>query len=354
MIGFASPTYEFELFDNSGTAIADITSYVDKPLLSQEINESETLTASIDLEMFDVFCKDKLGGVDGLSVLQEYSTDIKVKRNGDYYMGTHVDSVGIDTGAQSETISVIAKGYLDFFAKREISKSYPNYDSAYIARDLIQQTQNRPNGSFGVTLRPFPYLSGVTRDMNYQRNNIKQELIDLAESRYGPFEFMFFPDKSFQTYQRLGSDKDLHLVWGDNITGVSVDRLGSRIYNYINGLGSGFGNDQLTAIAQDPIDQIRHFLREKTAQFNTVVYQSTLQQNTDSELAASAPQAIPILKTNTTKLRGVLPELGDTVHVDLAKKPYLASLSGTYRIIKMDIVLDEQHFEEVSLYLGPA
>ena len=354
MISYASPTYLFELFDSNGTPLADITSFFEKPSIALEVNEAETITGSMDMQKFDDFCKRQLGGIDGLTLLQEYQTDIKVKRNESDFVGTHVDSVGVDAGASSETISVIAKGYLEFFSKREITKTYSGYDSAMIARDLIAQTQTRPRGNVGVTLRPSPYLSGVGRDMTYQRSNIKKEMIDLAESKFGPFEFAFFPDKSFQTYQRLGANNGLSLVYGENMTGVQVDRLGSRIYNYITGVGSGFGSDQIASVQEDATDQLRHYLREKTVQFNSVVNQTTLDQNTLSELANCAPLAIPIIKTNTVKLRGVLPGLGDVVSVDLNAKRYLASLSGAYRIIRIEIDLDEQHMESISLYLGAA
>lgn len=354
MIGPQRPTYEVELFDNNGTALGDITSFVQKLSYSQEVNESEELNFSIDLHKFQELAE-SLGVADPNVLLEEYATDVKIKRNGEYMLGTHVDSIGDDVGEDSATISVTARGYLSFFEKRNLTKSYPlTLDSTAIARDMIMQTQSRPRGDFGVRLQPGGYASGVRRDMNYQDAEIKRELISLAESRYGPFEFAFTHDKKFQTYQQLGSDKALWLVYGDNLTGITVDRLGSRRYNYIQGLGSGFGSDMLRQVAEDPVDQIRHYLREKSVQFNSVTNTTTLFQNAMSELLLATSPAIPIVKTNTTKLRGHLPSLGDTIHLDVNRLPYLAKYSGTYRIIKIDVRLDDGGEEEISLYLGAA
>lgn len=354
MIGPKPPSYQFELFDNTGTAIADITSFIDKPRYSMEINAAEELAFSLDLYKFQDLAN-RLGVADPEVLLEEYATDVKVKRNDEYLIGTHVDSIGVDVGGNSATLSVAAKGYLHFFDKRLLTKKYPmTLDSTAIARDMIMTTQSRTRGDFGVRLQPGGYSSGVTRDMNYQDAKVGQELIDLAESSYGPFEFRFTHDKKFQTYKKLGSDNGLTLRYNDNMTGISLDRLGSRRFNYIHGLGSGFGSDMLRKVAEDPVDQMRHYLREKSVQFNGVTNPTTLQQNTLSELVLSTSPAIPIVKTNTTKLGGVLPDIGDTVRLDINKVPYLAKYSGTYRIIKLDIALDESAHEDISIYLGEA
>ncbi|WP_440220932.1 hypothetical protein [Dietzia sp. MNB45] len=354
MIGSKPPFYQFELFDNTGTALADITPYVEKPHYSMELNESEELTFSLDLFKFQDIAE-RLGVADPEVLLAEYATDVKIKRNGEYLLGTHVDSIGIDIGPDSATLSVTAFGYLEFFDKRLITKKYPlTLDSTSIARDMIMNTQSRPRGSFGVQLQPNGYSSGVLRDMNYQDAEIKREIIDLAESGYGPFEFRFSPDKKFQTYQRLGSDDGLILRHGDNLTGVTLDRLGSRRYNFIHGLGSGFGSDMLRKVAEDAVDQQRHYLREKSVQFNGVTNPNTLLQNTISELLLATSPAIPIVETNTTKLGGVMPHLGDTVGLDLTGVPYVAEYSGMYRVIKLDVGLDENAHEAISIYLGAA
>lgn len=354
MIGVNKLTYEVELFDKNGTALVDITPYVEKLHYSQEVNEAEELDFSIEMHKFQEIAR-RLGVADPNTLLEEYATDVKLKRNGEYMLGTHVDSIGDDVGQDSATISVSARGYLNFFEKRNITKSYPKtLDSTAIGRDMVTQTQMRPRGDFGVRLRPYGYASGVLRDMNYQDAEIKRELINLAESRYGPFEFAFTHDKKFQTYERLGTDDGLWLTYGDNVTGFTIDRLGSRRYNYIQGLGSGFGTDMLRQVAEDPVDQMRHYLREKSVQFNGVTNTTTLFQNAMSELLLGVSQAIPIIKTNTTKLRGYLPGLGDTIHLDLNKLPYYAKYSGLYRIIKLDVRVGESADEDFSLYLGPA
>lgn len=355
----ASRLYEFEFFDITGTAVADFSRLMSNKRYSIELNAPETLTFSMDLKNFEQECARI--GENPQTVLGEYQTDVKVKRRNptsgamEYLMGTQVVHVGIDGGAQSETLSVTCSGYLDLFKDRYITKSYSRAsdDSAHIARDMLLTTQAQPLGDVGVTAGN-AYLTGTKRDQNYFRDNVKTQLVALAESEYGPFDFAFSAAREFFIYEKIGSRRDdLVFTWGTggNIARYQIDRMGSHLHNRIIGLASGFGEDGLVIVKDDVLSQARYGLREKIVQFNSVTNLVTLEENTTSVLArTSVPLAIPLLTMRSDAFALAFPSIGDRVRVDLSAHPYLAAINGIYRIIKLDVSIDENDFEHVTVY----
>lgn len=347
------PLYEFELWDTSGVPIGDITQYMRSRHYTLELNAAETLTFSLDLKQFENYCANWLN-VDPNVVLAVGRTDIKVKREGQYVFGSQVTQISLSGGSGSETIAVTCSGYLDFFKTRYITKNYSQVDSCMIARDILATVQTGAYNGMGVSIDDNPYQSGVLRDQTYQRSNVKDELINLAESQYGPFDFAFSANRAFQTYQKLGIRRnDLNFTYGvgGNIDQHQMDRLISSVSNRVYGLGSGFGSDQLVSVQEDTTSEQQYYVREDIEQFNSVTQQTTLDQNTQSVLLQSnQPLAIPILTIRPDAFTDAWPGLGDRVFVDMSQHSMYRDVVGVYRIIKIDVTIDENDAESVMLY----
>lgn len=348
------PLYTFELWSNSGLRIADISTLAKNRRFTLERNAAETLTFSLDLNEFERYCVEDLRA-DPEVVLWEGRTDVKVKRGNDYLFGTQVVGAPVTAGKDSQTISVTATGYLNLLKDRVITKTYAATESGAIARDMVTTTQTS-DGSVGVTLAASPYSTGVNRDRTYTRQNVKDGIVALTNLVDGNFDFGFSWDKKFQIYQSLGARRsDISLIYGGEASNVKMlyaNKDATRVFNRIIGLGSGFGADQLVSYANDAASALNYYGRQKIEQFNSVVEQATLDQNTAAALAMyKQPIRIPQVTITGNEMKTGFINIGDRIPFTVVGHPFLASFSGLYRVDKMDVQIDDNGFEnEVMLY----
>lgn len=343
--------------------LADISSLAQNKRLVVERNEAEIFTFDLDLYVFEAFCTSI--NADPHTLLAPYQTDVKLKRNGAYMYGFQVVDItfdlAADTGSQQTTldqkVTVTCTGYLNLFTDRYVTYTYTTQDASYIAGDLLTQAQAATNGSVGVTVLG-GYSTGVNRDRTYVRQNVKTGIQDLTKLVDGRFDFAFTYDKKFVTYSQIGSRRaDVRFQFGgdgSNIISLVLTRSGLGLYNEIIGLGSGFGADQLISTQDDATSQGNYYLRQGIKQYNSVIEQSTLDQNATADLSLSKDiLEIPQI-TITGKELTTVPflSIGDRIPITIVSHPFLSNLSGLYfRIEKMDIKIDENDFENaIDLY----
>lgn len=367
----SSQVYTFEVYSASGTALADISQLCFNRVITLERNEAETLRFDMDLFAFEAFCKGI--NADPKTIIAPYQTDIKIKRNGQLWYGFHIvdvdfnmpaDNVGVTTdsfngtAALQQTFTVTATGYLNLFKDRYVTQTYTAQDAAYIAGNLITQAQAATRGSVGATISGTSYMTGVNRDRTYVRQNVKDGIQNLTKLVDGRFDFAFDANKVFKTYSQLGSKRtDIALTYGgdaSNIVGWYSSRSALSLYNQIIALGSGFGADQLVSTQDDVTSQTNYYLRQDIKQYNSVVEQTTLDQNATADLSLEKdlleiPQ--PVITGNALANVPFL-NVGDRVPLYIVGHPFLSNLNGLYfRIEKMEITLDENDFESaIRLY----
>ncbi|WP_159441863.1 hypothetical protein [Williamsia sterculiae] len=353
--------YEIELWSPSGSRIADISQLCVNRRYTLQRNEAETLTFSVGLFKFESFCAKHLGGVDPATLLAPYVTDVKVKRAGQYLFGVQVVDVSFTMSADSSSpgqggrgtdfmVNITCTGYLNLFKDRYTSNLYTQVERTAIATDLITTTQAQTNGSVGVTVPAGQYATGLLTDRTYQRDNIKLKIQELAALSDSPFDFAFTWDKQFKTYQKLGARRqDLNFIYGGplgNVAGFTMSRSGINLFNKVYGIGSGYGTDQLTSTQGDTASQLNYYLRETISQFNSVVLQPTLDQNTMTALSL-AKDVLELPKvTITGQMVGKnFLSIGDRIPLQVQAHSWLKSVSGLYRIEQMDVSIDENDFE---------
>lgn len=349
--------YELELWSITGVKIADISHLAKGRKYSMQRNEAETLEFTLDLDVFEAYCA-KIG-THPRNVLAPYQTEVKLKRNGVYLFGTQVIDAPISLSETESSISVKCTGYLNLFKDRYITKSYPDTtETTTIASDMLLTTQAQPNGNMGVTISPTPYITGVPHERNYVRDNIKDRLKGLTNLVESKFDFDFSADKVFRTYAQIGSVRnDVFLTYPYNIKSIVVERTGSNIFNKLYGVGSGFGADQVTAtvaegITDDSISQLAYYLREKIVQFNSVVEQTTLDQNTSARLAM-LKDVLEIVKVTVTGNEFDLNYvgIGDRIRVAIQDHPFVDNVDGMWRVERMEVAIDDNDFEtDIQLY----
>jgi hypothetical protein len=356
---FGSPQlYTFESWSSNGVPIADISPLCQNRRYTLERNEAELLTFDMDLFQFEDFCANI--NADPYTVLDEYATDIKVKRNGQYLFGTQVVDIAFNlaAGGAQPTFSVMCEGYLNLFTKRWTDGwIYTQQDRCFVVGDLITQTQAIPNGNMGVTLDPSLYMTGVPWNRTYARDNIKRMIQEPTQFTDARFDIGFDYNKVFHTYQQIGSKRtDISFVYGgagSNIVGFYLDRNASSLYNQIIGLGSGFGKDQVTTTEDDVPGQLNKYLRQDLKQYNGIADETVLIQNAKADLALEKDTLeMPQITLTTNDLRGIDPFLGigDRIPVKVLNHSFLAHTNGIYRIEKMMVTLDSNDFENIVCY----
>lgn len=343
--------YTFELWSIQGVKVADISALAKSRKYTLERNQAETLEFTLDLDAFEAFCASI--NTPPRNVLAPYQTEVKVKRNGNYLFGTQVVDCPVELAENTATISVKCTGYLNLFKDRYITKKYEQVDAAEIARDLIMETQLQPNGSVGVTLDAEQYNTGVLRDREYTRDNVKDKAIALTGLIDGNFDIAISWDKKLRTYEQIGSVRgDLEFTYPGNIKSIQLERTGTSIFNKIIGVGSGFGDDQITSVQNDIISQQAYYLREKIEQFNSVVQQLTLDQNTAGKLDMyKEVLEIPKVTVTGNELDLDYVGIGDRIPVVITGHSFVDNVFGLYRVEKMAVTIDDNDFEsDIQLY----
>lgn len=340
--------YEVELWVND-VLIADISHLAKNLKWRKQRNEAESCSFSIDLTAFENFAARI--NEHPRSLLDSYITDVKIKRNGEYMIGCQVVEVTPSFTTAGGTLDVRCDGYLNLFTDRYVTVEYDEVESTAIAWGMIDTTQGAANGDFGVTLGPNQYVTGADRVRNYVRENVKEELISLTELVSGKFDFEFTYDKKFNTYETLGSDRtDIILTYPGNVASLKAPRSGQTIFNHIEGLGSGFGDETITSTADDAVSQVTYGRRELPLSFNGVSLQDTLDEKTDAELE----KRLDILQLPQMTISGAKfdlndVQLGDRPVLKVMNHPYIDNIDGPYRIEVIDVTTDENEAETITL-----
>lgn len=357
--------YAIELWSRQGVLLADISHLVTGLSFSMQRNEAEDLTFEVDLDAYEELCTSI--GTHPTAILGPYQTDVKVARLNpttgvyDYLFGAHVGDVEANIEEDAAALTVRAFGYLNLLIDRYVSPDpFVQVDAVQIAWALIDETQDQTNGSLGMT-QGAEQATTVLRDRTYEpRQNVKDAIVNLTQLEDGQFDFRFTEERVFETYTMIGSDRtsDVEFIYPDNpaersnIRRARVPRTGrGALYNKIYGLGSGFGADQLQSTQGDNSSQLNYGVHELPAIFNSVTEQETLEENTAGELERrKGLLEIPQMTVSGEDFDLSTYGIGDRVTVRIGRYSYLATVSGTYRIERIEVDVDDTESEDITLY----
>ncbi len=366
----SSRLYEIELWSAGGTRLADISALATNRSWNATRNDVEELTFTLDLFAFENYCATNLGGADPKVLIQPYVTDVKLKRAGTYLYGFQVVDVSFDlavdsssasdgssgalTGSSDFAVTVTCTGYLNLLKDRYITKSYAATERTAIAADIIATTQATTNGSVGVTIAGSLYATGQLSDRTYSLDNVKTKLQELAALTDAPYDFYFDPFKVFHTVAKLGARRtDVALIYGgplSNVAGFSLDRSAANVFNYIWGVGSGSGDVGLTSNQGDVVSQLNYYRREKIDQFSTVIEQTTLDQDVAADVFLYKDiLELPTVTITSKQVPSNFLSVGDRIPLQVLSHPWLSNINGLYRIEKLDVSIDENDFETITL-----
>lgn len=340
--------YELELWIN-GVQVGDISRLAKERSYVLRRNASEDLKFTMDLTAFERYCAQ--AGRSPLATLEPYVTDIRVKRMGEYLFGVQVVELDYDLGVGGVKMSVRATGFLDLFKDRYLTKTYSAEESTAIWRDAIAETQSGGTADdFGVTAGVQQYTTIIDRDRELVDQNIRDLLVNLTSLEDGNFDFRFNYDRSYEIFEQIGSDRAGNkFTYPYNISSAKVPRSALNLYNYIIGLGSGFGEEALRSIQEDSASRLNYKTRQKIVTFNSVTEQTTLDENATAYLARVKDiLMLPTVKTNGEFCDLSIIGVGDRVPVEVQGHAAIP-LDGTYRIEQIECSLDDNDAEDISL-----
>lgn len=343
--------YELELWIN-GVQVGDISRLARNRSFQLRRNLSEQLSFSMDLTAFERYCTS--AGRSPEAMLEPYVTDIRVKLNGQYLFGVEVSDILYNLGVDGISVEVKSAGFLDLFKDRYITKKYPDTtESTDIVRDALDITQTEsgdPSDDFGVLPGVVQETVGVPREREYINQNVRDLIVNLTDLVDGNFDVKFNYDRTYEIYQQQGSNRPgKKFTYPYNITSGSVPRTAMNLYNYIIGLGSGFGEETIQSIKPDPVSRGNYKTRQKIVTFNSVILEETLEQNTEAFLKRFKD----ILILPKIKVAGEFCDLniigiGDRIPIEVQGHTSIP-LDDTYRIEQIDVRLDDNDAEDIDL-----
>lgn len=343
------PKYEFELWVN-GVQVGDISKLAKSRNYTLTRNAAEELNFSLNVTAFEKYCASL--GVAPLAILEDYVTDIRVKRNGKYLFGTQVVDQEFSLNDKGIEVAVKATGFLDLLKDRYVTKNYAGVERVAIAQDLIATTQaGDATNNFGIVLGTSQYNTGLNdTQRNYTDQNVRDALINLTNLSDGNFDFRFNYDRSFETFGKIGSDRpNTKFIYPYNITGGTIPRTAANLFNYIIGIGSGFGTEALRTETADGASRGNYKTRQKIVTFNSVSVQDTLDQNAYGYLQL-VKNILLLPKLNVSGQFANLDYLSIGDRIPIAVEGHaMLPINETYRIEQLQVELDDNDAETVTI-----
>jgi hypothetical protein len=341
-----SPEWRVILLDLSDQEIMDISAITSFDL-ELKLNDTSTLAFDLDLVEFEKRCL--AIGAEPQTVLYPQKTEIKVYLEDKAMFGGIISTVDSSYEGVNATLTCSADSYLHYFSKRFVSKTYVATDRSAIAWDAINTVQTVTNGDLGVTKGSTVTI--FNSDLTCDYRDVKSIIQLYTYAQPTTYDFEITPDKVFNTYTRLGSDRtDVELVYPQNIQSIKVPRSADTLFNKIIGLGSGSGIERKESIQQDATSQINYRVLEKKESFNSVEIQTTLDHNTQGKLEESRevlvlPEVVPQAGVIDLTVVGV----GDSIRVKLQGSTYNNDVDAMLRIYGMKIKVDKDNVQDLSL-----
>lgn len=342
--------YEIEVWSKSGKPLGNIRQFCKDLTWSKSLNDVETVTFSIDLMRYEELLEGAGFKNDPFGLLDVGNHDIRIKRNGKYLLGANIIQIGYSVQDPSITMAVSCYGYLNYYKTRYITASYTDWWQEDILNDVIVKCNAETGGDYGVRRGTTTGGHQVKRTRTYLRKEVKSLIQQMSDVINGP-DFDFSPDKKFNVYDVKGVYRpSVRLAFPGNIQSFNFNRSIEKVSNFVWAVGSGNGDDAVIATSEDTASENALYRREKIATYNSVVLQDTLKQHANAVVHYTKDI---IELPSVTVPDGVLDlnevDVGDTVSVSMTGALSLSHINGNYRIQKLDVSVDDNDSETVSI-----
>lgn len=341
--------YEVLVYSKDGLPMGNIFALCKNFQWQKVRNDAGSVSFDLDLERYEQYLETIGFGDDPFAFMETGRTDIRVKRNGQWIIGTNVIKFDYSVNENSVTMKVSCTGYLNYYKKRYIDIDYDDTPQEEIMWGVIEACNAKYGGDYGIT-QGVHVGESIVRDRHQVRKEVKSFLQQMSQVRAG-VDFEITADKKLNTYIAQGAYRpDVRLTYAGNIESFGFSRSVENVSNFIYGVGSGNGEDAVQAESEDAASEDYLYRREQIASYNSVIDTNTLQQNIDA-LKHYTSNAIELptitVQINTLDLSTV--GIGDTISVVMNGNKSLAHINGFYRIESITCKVNDQGDESVDL-----
>jgi len=228
---------------------------------------------------------------------------------------------------------------------------YDGVDGGDMAWRLINTTQSKSNGNFGIKRGTIEVTQD--RDRSYYNQNIMEAIVNLSNV-VGGFDFEIDNNRNFNVYSIKGQDKseDVILEYGKNITNVTIEQDAVNMANNAIILGESEDVDELQRIdRKDSAKEVTYKIREGLMNESEISDTTTLEDRGDALLSKYSEPLIKLdfdLSYNSVSITDF--SLGDLVRIIIKSGIY--DIEEQYRVFEWTIFYDEKNTERLSLVLG--
>lgn len=354
----ANAKYRFELYSVLGVLLIDISALVKKRKIKQGRNLPDDIRFTLDLDEFENYCRTT--GVIAADMLRSNYTEVRVMRGESLFAGGRVRM--IEKSLKSKTLNVIATGFLDDFARRftgvwsggTVTESFTNMTRSDMAWQLISDSQALPNGNFGIQLGPHQH-TGSLYSKEYERANIREAIKAMTEYQAGPIDIEFTPNKLFNTYLRIGSERpEMVFEFGKNVIDIDQSDDGTNVINEVFGVAQELaGGAQITDTEIRNTSAANNFLQQDVLMSNaTTNADNGLTDDINRQLDIyQNPYTLPRLVVDGNKEPFVTDySIGDSVTVKgPSQYSMFNTINGVFRVEAREIDISDEDSETVYL-----
>ncbi len=337
--------YEILVYSKDGLPMGNIFELVSNFTWTKTRNDAESVSFDIDLDKYEAYIESIGYGDDPLNFMEVGRNDIRIKRNGQWLLGTNVIKIGYKSGDPGVLMTVNASGYLNYYKRRYIDIAFTNTPQQDILWGVIEACNSAYGGDYGIT-QGIHVGETYNRNRNLKRKEVKSFFQQMAGVING-CDFEFTADKKLNTYEAIGTHRpDIRLHYPGNIESFSFERSVEKVTNFIYGVGSGNGEDAIQAEVENTISEDFLYRREQIVSYNSVEQEETLEENINGLIHyAASPIELPSISVRDGVLDYSTVSIGDTLPIDMAGSKSLAHINGYYRIESITVRTDENGSE---------
>lgn len=244
-------------------------------------------------------------------------------------------------------------GYIIVEMNRTDSSTSLRVDDCYI----YPTDDNASLCNLGITLGTdtASAIQENNRQVSFELQNVKDALIDLTNMEDDNFEFEFLPDRTFNIYARKGADKlDLEIGYPGNVDSMTISRSAANVANKIIAIGSGIGDERLQTEIYNNTSRRVIGTRESITTDSNISLEQTLRSKAVGTLYdRKDPTNIPKIVIKDGSINPSNVETGDVVLVEVGESDFIDSVTGEYRVVKIDYCLSENAVEQMTLTVEP-
>lgn len=341
--------YEVLVYSKDGLPMGNIFALCKNFQWQKVRNDAGSVSFDLNLEQYESYIEEIGFGDDPFAFMETGRNDIRVKRNGQWLIGTNVIKFDYSVDENAVMMKVQCTGYLNYYKKRYIDIDYDDTPQEEIMWGVIEACNAKYGGDYGITQGTHVGQS-ILRDRHQVRKEVKSFLQQMSQVRAG-VDFEITADKKLNTFIAQGAYRpDIRLTYPGNISSFGFSRSVENVSNFIYGVGSGNGEDAVQAESEDTASEDYLYRREQIASYNSVIEEGTLQQNIDAlKHYTKDPIELPTISVQINTLDLSVVGIGDTIPIQLRGNKSLAHIDGFYRIESITCNVNDQGDEFVDL-----